>query len=155
MDMDLREVFCTKPSFGSSIISSVFMEEEQSHPWLRPLGLVEEFCSPPPLGARGSLMVIDDYSEGQLDASPFPMKERARRHVAKGRGRVRVSLINNMVRLRTGLSRQIDRNTLSRHSSRLPASPQTLFSKAFLHQHGIANSRTCRFASLIRRDLRN
>jgi hypothetical protein len=37
------------------------------------------------------------------DASTFSTKERARRRVTRGRGRVRVSLINNMVRLIAGL----------------------------------------------------
>jgi hypothetical protein len=47
--------------------SLVFIEEEQSHPWLRPVGLADGFCSPRPLGVRGSLRVIDGFSEGQLD----------------------------------------------------------------------------------------
>jgi hypothetical protein len=34
--------------------------------WLQPLGLVEGFCPPPPLRARFSLRVMDDYSEGQF-----------------------------------------------------------------------------------------
>jgi hypothetical protein len=39
----------------------------QPFPWLRPLGLVEGFCPPPPLRARFSLRAMGDYSEGQFD----------------------------------------------------------------------------------------
>jgi len=144
--MGVRDVFCKMLS-GSSNTSSVFMEEEQSHPWLRPVGLADGFCSPPPLGVRYSLRVIHNFSQGQLDdesghifaadpwwrldtraerhdalklhsnyqdwsrrsplisadASPFSTKDRARKLVTNGRGQVRVSLIDNMVRLRAGL----------------------------------------------------
>jgi hypothetical protein len=59
MNMGIRESF--------SNANLVFMEEEQSHPWLRSLCIAEGFCSSPPLRAKGSLRVFDDYSRGQLD----------------------------------------------------------------------------------------
>jgi hypothetical protein len=65
--LGLREVFRTMLSGGSGNASSVFMEEEQIHPWLRPPGLIVKiFCLQPPLRARYSLRVIDDYSQSWL-----------------------------------------------------------------------------------------
>jgi hypothetical protein len=67
VDIDLRELFHRMLSCGTGNVSSVFKEEEQNHPWLRPHGLVGGFCSTPPLGAKGCLKVFDEMSEGQLD----------------------------------------------------------------------------------------